>query len=261
MVRSATAQSLPDLSGTAVVITGAGGGIGSGIARQFAAAGAAVVLHYWRSEGEASALVAELGRAGARAVTARADITDPEQCAGLMHRAVEEFGRLDALVNNAGVQPNEPLEGMTAEQWRFVLDTNATGTFLATQAAVDVMRATGGGSITQIASIEGSHPALAHSHYCASKAAIIMHARTAAIEYGRLGIRVNCVSPGLIHRDGLEEAWPEGVGRWHANAPLGRMGTDTDIGNACVFLASPMASWITAHNLVVDGGMTSSPTW
>jgi 3-oxoacyl-[acyl-carrier protein] reductase len=88
-----------------------------------------------------------------------------------------------------------------------------------------------------------------------------MHARAAAIEYGPLGIRVNTVSPGLIARPGLEEDWPEGVGRWLAAAPLGRLGTGMDVANACLFLASPIASWITGHNLVVDGGMSAHPAW
>jgi NAD(P)-dependent dehydrogenase (short-subunit alcohol dehydrogenase family) len=123
------------------------------------------------------------------------------------------------------------------------------------------MRGAGGGSIIHIASIEGSQPAYGHAHYAASKAAIIMHARAAAIEYGPLGIRVNTVSPGLIARPGLEQDWPEGVGRWLAAAPLGRLGTGMDVANACLFLASPLASWITGHNLVVDGGMSAHPTW
>ncbi|NMR19248.1 SDR family NAD(P)-dependent oxidoreductase [Cellulomonas fimi] len=261
MTRLATPTALPDLRGTVAVITGAGGGIGAGIARQFSAAGAAVVLHYLTSKDQSAALAAELVAAGAEALTVRADITDPEQCVALMQAAVDAYGRLDALVNNSGVQPNEPLEDMTVEQWRAVVDTNVTGTFAATQAAVAVMRHSGGGSVTHIASIEGSHPARAHAHYCASKAAIIMHARTAALEYGAWGIRVNTVSPGLIDREGLAAAWPDGVQRWLANAPLGRMGASTDIGNACVFLASPMAAWITGHDLVVDGGMGASPTW
>ncbi|MGV8885623.1 MAG: SDR family NAD(P)-dependent oxidoreductase [Microbacteriaceae bacterium] len=255
-----TLSHLPDMTGTVTVITGAGGGLGAGIARQFAAAGGAVVLHYLTSADATEELAREIREGGGEAITAQADITDPAQCDALMARAVEQYGRLDNLVNNAGVQPNEMLDGMTVEQWRFVIDSNTTGTFAATQAAVAHMRESGG-SITHIASIEGTHPASAHSHYCASKAAVIMHARTAALEYGSLGIRVNTVSPGLINREGLAEAWPDGVERWQRNAPLGRLGSNQDIGNACVFLASPMASWITGTDLIVDGGMSASPTW
>lgn len=254
-------RTLPDLNGMTALVTGASGGIGGGIARQFAAARADLVLHYHTNRAPAEALAGELTSIGARVVTAQADITDPEQCARLVAAAVDAFGRLDALVNNSGVQPVQPLPGMTVSDWRAVVDTNLHGTFTCTQAAVEVMRSNGGGSITHVASIEGSHPALSHAHYCASKAAILMHARSAALEYGPLGIRVNTVSPGLIDREGLAAAWPDGVRRWRQAAPLGRLGRPTDIGNACVFLASSMAEWITGQDVVVDGGVSVHPTW
>jgi 3-oxoacyl-[acyl-carrier protein] reductase len=135
--------------------------------------------------------------------------------------------------------------------------------FACTQAAAEVMRERGGGggTVTHIASIEASAPAALHAHYSASKAAVVMHARSAALEYGPYGIRVNTVSPGLIDREGLAEAWPEGVRRWREAVPTGRLGRPEDVGNACVFLASPLASWVTGHDLVVDGGVTARPTW
>jgi NAD(P)-dependent dehydrogenase (short-subunit alcohol dehydrogenase family) len=255
-----TSDALPDLTGTVAVVTGAAGGIGGGIARRLSAAGADLVLHHRTGHSAAEELARELQGAGGRAVPAQADITDPEACARLVDVAVREFGRLDVLVNNAGVQPVQPLDGMSVADWRAVVDVNLTGTFACTQAAVAVMRDSGG-SVIHIASIEGSQPAFSHAHYSASKAAIRMHARAAALEYGPLGIRVNTVSPGLIDRPGLDEAWPEGVQRWGAAAPLRRMGRPSDIGDACVFLASPMAHWITGHDLVVDGGVSVHPTW
>lgn len=252
---------LPDLSGAVALITGAGGGIGGGIATQFAAAGAAVALHYRTSPEPAKALADSISARGGRAVAVQADITDPAGVAGLIETVVAEFGRIDALVNNAGVQPVQDLVDMSIADWREVVDTNVTGTVAVTQAAAAAMRNTDGGSITHIASIEGSHPARSHAHYCASKAALIMFARSAALEYGTLGIRVNTVSPGLIDRDGLAEAWPDGVRRFVAAAPLGRLGRAADVGNACVFLASPMGSWITGTDLMVDGGVSVHPTW
>jgi 3-oxoacyl-[acyl-carrier protein] reductase len=224
-----------DLSGKVVLVTGAGGGIGAGIALRFEAAGASVVRHRGLEDGDLR--------------------TDAER---VVSSAFATFGRLDAVVNNAGVQPVEPLPDMTVQQWQSVVDTNLTGPFAVTQAAVRYLPA--GGSITHIASIEGTHPAPGHAHYSASKAALIMHARAAALEYGPR-IRVNTVSPGLIARPGIDEQWPEGVARWQAAAPLSRLGTPADIGNACVFLASDLASWITGHDLVVDGGVTARPTW
>ncbi|MFI9816003.1 SDR family NAD(P)-dependent oxidoreductase [Saccharothrix variisporea] len=233
-----------DLSGTTVLVTGASGGIGAGAVRRFAAAGATVVGHAHRAEGD----------------FLRADLTDESACHDLVAEAVRRTGGLDAVVNCAGVQPDQDLDGMTVADWRAVVDTNVVSAFAVTQAAARVMRGTGG-SITHIASIQGTQPAAGHAHYCASKAAVIMHARSAALEYGRFGIRVNTVSPGLVDRPGLADAWPEGVARWQAAAPLGRLGTPEDVGDACVFLASPFARWITGHDLVVDGGVGARPTW
>ncbi len=251
-----------DLSGTVAVVTGAGGSVGSGIARAFAAAGAAVVVHYRSSAEPAGAVVRDIIAGGGRALAAQCDITDPEGCPGLMAAAIEAFDRLDAVVANAGVQPVAELATMSVPQWREVVDTNLTGSFATVQAAASVMRERGdGGAIILIGSIEGAQPAWSHAHYCASKAAMIHFARTAALEYGRDGIRVNSVSPGLIWRDGLDVDWPDGVARFRRAVPLGRLGRPADVGNACVFLASPMAEWITGQDLMVDGGVSAHPTW
>ncbi|MFE6338451.1 SDR family NAD(P)-dependent oxidoreductase [Streptomyces sp. NPDC057806] len=246
------------LQGQVALITGAGGGIGRGIALRFAEQGAAVALHCRTAVDAARELAAEIGRS----IVLRGDLTVEEEC----HRVVREAaewggGRLTALVNNAGVQPVRDLPGMTADEWRAVLDTNLTSVFACTQAAAEVMRGRGGGSVTHIASVEARMPAQGHAHYAAAKAAVVMHARSAAMEYGRDGIRVNTVSPGLIDRDGLARAWPEGVRRWNAATAVGRLGRPEDVGDACVFLSSPLASWITGHDLVVDGGASARPTW
>jgi len=249
-----------DLSGTVTVVTGAGGGLGGGIARAFATAGAAVVVHYRSSTEPAAAVVADIIAGGGRALSAQCDITDLDGCAGLMAAAVEAFGRLDTVVANAGVYPVAKLATMSVQQWREVIDTNLTGSFTTVQAAASAMSERGGGgSIILIGSIEGTQPAWSHAHYCASKAAVIHFARAAALEYGRDSIRVNSVSPGLIWR--LDLDWPDGVARFQRAAPLGRLGRPVDVGNACVFLASPMAEWITGQDLVVDGGVSAHPTW
>jgi NAD(P)-dependent dehydrogenase (short-subunit alcohol dehydrogenase family) len=251
------------LEGHVALVTGASGGIGRGIALRFAEEGAAVAVHC-RTELDAAVEVARrVRKLGSRAIVLRAELTDEDACRRLVGQAVEwGEGRLTALVNNAGVQPTQELPGMTAADWRAVVDANLSSVFACTQAAAEVMREqAGGGSVTHIASIEATHPAPLHAHYSASKAAVVMHARSAALEYGPYGIRVNTVSPGLIDRAGLEEAWPEGVRRWHAAAPTGRLGRPEDVGDACVFLASRLASWVTGHDLVVDGGVSARPTW
>ncbi len=252
------------LEGQVALVTGAGGGIGRGIATRFAQEGAAVVLHCRTAVRAADEVARRVRESGGRALVLRADLTDEDACRRLVGEATEwGGGRLTALVNNAGVQPTRELSGMTVEEWRAVVDTNLSSVFACTQAAVEVMRgqAGGGGSVTHIASIEATRPAPAHAHYSASKAAVVMHARSAALEYGRFGIRVNTVSPGLVEREGLEEAWPDGVRRWREAVPTGRLGRAEDVGDACVFLASGLASWVTGHDLVVDGGVSARPTW
>ena len=271
---------LPDLSGQRVQVTGASGGIGGGIARRFAAAGARVAVHYRgasaASTDAAFALVEELRQRGGEAVAVRADLSAQGAAALLVAEAARALGGLDGLVNNAGIQPLAPLAETSREEWDEVLGTNLGAVFELSREAAAVMAGPSplpepveaGGSdsrrnrwITHIASIEASRPAPAHAHYAVAKAGLVMHARAAALELGPAGIRVNTVSPGLVDRPGLAEAWPEGVASWIAHAPLGRLATAEDIGDACVLLASPAASFITGQDLAVDGGMLATPGW
>lgn len=268
---------LPDLTGQRVLVTGASGGIGSGIARCFAHAGAQVAVHYRGSAEAAFELVAELREHGTEAVAVRADLADPGAAEQLVNEAAMLLGGLDGLVNNAGIQPLATLAETSRGEWDDVLGTNLGAVFELTRAAAEIMDdgsgfddGSDGGSdpdrnrnlwITHIASIEASRPAPAHGHYAVAKAGLVMHARAAALELGAAGIRVNTVSPGLIDRPGLAEAWPEGVSSWQARAPLGRLGTATDVGNACVLLASEAAIFITGQDLAVDGGMLATPGW
>lgn len=259
MTSLAAPRDLIDLTGTVTVVTGAGGGIGGGIARRFAAAGSSVVLHHRSSAAAVEQLAGELSTPS---VTVAADLTEPDGPRRMLEQAVEAFGEVHALINNAGAQPLSPLVDVDDGEWQEVLDVNVTAVHRCTQAFARHRReAGGGGAIVDIASIEGHNPAPAHGHYASSKAAVRMHARAAAMELGPDGIRVNVVSPGLIHRDGIEQAWPDGVERWRAAAPLERLGTPEDVGDACVFLASPLARWVTGAELVVDGGVLARPTW
>jgi len=244
---------LLDFTGRTVLVTGASGGLGAGIARVFAEAGATVVLHYRSEPGRAQVVRSVLPGPG-RHVCLQADGADESSVA----RCVEETARIAgeagiaALVNNAGIYPTAPLLDLDLAAWREVVGADLDSTHLFTRAAARFMRP--GSAIVNIASVEGLRPVRSHAHYSAAKAAVIRYGEAAALELAPLGIRVNTVSPGLVDRPGLAAAWPSGYQRFIASAPLGRAGAPEEVGRACLFLASKAASWITGANLVIDGG-------
>lgn len=245
-----------DLNGHVALVTGGSGGIGSGIVDRFVAAGATVAVGYHSATAGVGALTARSG-----VTSYQVDLTSDRAAEDLVATVAERHGRLDAVVNAAGLQPVTALTEISAEEFRSVLDADLTAAHLLTRAAADALAEHAGGSVTHIASIEAAQPARGHAHYGAAKAGLVAYARAAAREYGPRGVRVNTVSPGLVYREGIEEQWPEGVRRWRAAAPLGRLGRPEDIADACLYLASPLASWVTGHDLVVDGGVSTVPTW
>ncbi|KKC32241.1 SDR family NAD(P)-dependent oxidoreductase [Devosia psychrophila] len=242
-----------DFTGQVVLVTGASGGLGQAIARAFAAAGAKVGVHYHANRAGAEALASEIG-----GIALQADLTREAACIGLVESVRSGLGGLDVIINNAGQQSVAGLTDISGDDFRAMMDANVGGPFALTKA---LAKAGHGGCVVNIASIEALQPATGHSHYATSKAALVMFTRAAALELGPLGIRVNAISPGLIERDGLETAWPEGVARWHASAPLQRLGKPQDVADAALFLASDAARWVTGANLVVDGGVSCTTTW
>jgi len=241
-----------DLSGQVVIVTGASGGIGGTICRVFTTAGARVVGTY--------RFTPPADQDPDLFLAVQAELTDTVAPDLVVSRSIERFGRIDGLINGAASQDLVSLDAMTGARWQQMIDTNMTAVHRLTAAALPALIESRG-SIVHIASIEGSTPAPMHAHYAVTKAALIMHAKAVALEYGVRGVRANSISPGLIGRDGIERDWPEGVQRWQNNAPLGRLGTPTDVANACLFLCSPLASWITGIDLVVDGGVSTNPHW
>lgn len=255
-------QDLFDFSQQTVIVTGAGTGIGAGIALRFAEAGASVMVHYHSNDAGANEVVSKIEDMGGRAVAVQGDLTQRADAERLIARAIEEFGQIHVLVNNAGIYPLHSLLDMSDDEWDSVVDASLRSTYLCTQlAARHMIEGEIAGAIINMATVEAHHPAPMHSHYNAAKAGVVMFTKAAAHELGPHGIRVNVVSPGLIWAEGIETNWPEGVERWQKSAALTRLGQPDDVADACLFFASPAARWVTGAELLVDGGVMTSPSF
>lgn len=249
---------LLDFTGRTAIVTGANGGIGAGIVRRFSEAGANVVVHYRSGKEGAESLARE---SGGKAVAIHGDLTSDKDVEHLMDAAVKRFGRIDVLVNNAARQTHRPLLDLDGAEYDLMQQTNVGGVFRCIKAAALRMKEAGGGAIVNIASISGLETSFGGGAYCPSKAAVIMLTRNAALEFGPLGIRVNAVAPGVIWREGIEQAWPDGVARYNAHVPLKRLGRADDVADACLYLASPAARWVSGTTIVVDGGVHCHPSY
>ena len=243
------------LDGKVAVVTGASSGLGVAFAEALAQAGADVALGARRVERleETKALVEAAGR---RAVAAATDVASPSDCQRLVDTAMETFGRVDVLVNNAGVGTAVPATRETPEQFRDVIDVNLNGCYWMAQACGRVMQP--GSSIVNISSVLGLTTAgLPQAAYSASKAALIGLTRDLAQQWsGRKGIRVNALAPGFFASE-MTDQYPEGnLGSMTPRIPLGRKGDGRELAAALVFLASDAGGYVTGQTLAVDGGMT-----
>jgi 3-oxoacyl-[acyl-carrier protein] reductase len=242
------------IAGRAVVVTGATRGIGKGIARVFAGAGARVLI-VGRDAEAAKATVAELSATGAEASHLLADVSRREDCQRIAAAAAERFGGIDVLCANAGIFPAAPLAEMTDEDIDEVLGTNLRGTILSVQACLPALAASGRGRVILTSSITGPITGFpGWAHYGASKAGQLGFLRTAAIELAASGITINAVLPGNIVTEGLDELGEDYLASMTASIPLRRLGTVEEIGHAALFLATDEAGYITGQTIVVDGG-------
>ena len=246
------------LGGKVALISGGARGMGAAEARFFAREGARVAVGDLLEE-EGARLESEIAEAGGDCIFIRLDVTSEESWANAVELTVSRYGRLDVLVNNAGVYQKARVEDTTLEGWDRVMAINAAGPFLGTKAAVPAMRDSGGGSIVNISSTAGLVGSLHSTAYTASKGAVRLLTKATAVQYAGDGIRANSVHPGPIDTDMLAAVYsdPEERQRRVSRIPMGREGTVDEVAYGVLFLASDESSFMTGSELVIDGGATA----
>lgn len=268
-----TCEARPILKGQTAIVTGASSGIGRGIANALCAAGANVVVNYIGPDTQAAEVVHEATHCGCahrgKAVAHKADVADEAQVAALFDRTIQEFGTVDILINNAGLQQDAALEHMTLAQWRKVIDVNLTGQFLCARQAVREFKRRGvrpkvscsAGKIICVSSVHEVIPWAGHVNYAASKGGVMLMMKSIAQEVAPWRIRVNSICPGAIRTPINRPAWetPEAYNDLMRLIPYKRIGEPEDIARLATWLCSDEADYITGASLFVDGGMTLYP--
>ncbi len=247
------------LQGKVAIITGAATGIGQAIARTMAREGAAVVIDYVGSQQEAAnAVVQGIEQAGGKALALAADVSQQDQVQNLVAQTVAAFGRLDIMVNNAGIEQKHPFLEMPLEVWNKIIAVDLTGPWLGSQAAArQMVKQGGGGRIINISSVHEDLPMPTNAPYCAAKGGLRMLTRTIAVELAPHKITVNNIGPGAVYTpiDADIQANPQIEAQLMAEIPLGRWGQPDEVANLAVFLASDDAAYITGSTYFIDGGM------
>jgi 3-oxoacyl-[acyl-carrier protein] reductase len=246
---------MKDLEGKGVIVTGASRGIGRAIALEAARRGANVAFNYLRSEQPAMALKGEIEAMGVKALAFKADVGDLKSVREMVNAAKSAFGKIDGLVNNAGITRDKLIVMMSEEDWAEVIRTNLTGAYNCARAAIFMMMKAKSGSILNLTSVSGLVGMPGQVNYSAAKAGIIGFTKALAKEVGRLGVRVNALAPGFIETD-MTAAMPrENRDAALAMIPLGRLGTVADVAPMAAFLLSDAAAYITGAVIQVDGGL------
>lgn len=239
------------------LITGASRGIGRAIAVQMARDGFRVVINYREKAAASQEVVEEIIRLGGEAVAVQADVSRAQDALHLVEASLEAMGRVDVLVNNAGISHDQLLLRLTEDDWHHMIETNLSSAFYCCQAAIKPMMKQRFGRIINISSVVGITGNVGQTHYAASKAGLIGLTRSIASEYGKRGITANVIAPGFIATDMTKEMSPDHQKRILEGIAVGRLGNPEDVAGAAAFLASPQASYITGQVIRVDGGMSS----
>jgi glucose 1-dehydrogenase len=257
------------LKGQKAIVTGGSSGIGKGVATALGQAGADVLVNYTTRAEEAEKVAEEVRRCGAHAITSKADVSKEDQVQAMFKRAIEEFGTVDILINNAGLQKDSSIDQMTLAQWQQVLDVNLTGQFLCAREAIREFKRRGvrkevscaAGKIICISSVHEVIPWAGHVNYAASKGGVMLMMKSIAQEVAPHRIRVNSVAPGAIRTPINMQAWdtPEAYKELLKLIPYKRIGEPIEIGRAAVWLASDDSDYIHGATIFVDGGMTLYP--
>ncbi len=250
-----------DLEGRSALVTGASKGVGRGIALELAKAGARVAVNYNSDKEGARETVDAIEASGGQAFAVGGNVSRADDVERMVKETTDRFGRLDALVNNAGVQTWKPLLELTEAEWDHVLGVNLKGAFLCAQRAALSMKDTGGGSIINIGSGSNKWPFPNLVDYSASKGGLENFTKVAAVELGKYNIRVNCVAPGAIEIERTKLESGDYAATWSKLTPLGRIGVPSDVGTVVAFLISDKSNFVTGQTLWVDGGLFTRPVW
>ena len=243
------------LESKVAVVTGGSRGIGRAICQSFAENGCNVAFTYNNSKESAENLVSDLNDLGIKSISYKSDASNYDDSVKLVDNVISDFGKIDILVNNAGIKKDNLLMRMNKEDFDSVINTNLSSVFNLTKASIRTFLKQRSGSIINISSVVGVKGNAGQSNYSASKAGIIGFSKSVALELGSRNIRSNIIAPGFIETDMTDSLSEDVINSWKESIPLKRSGSPSDVGNACVFLASDLSNYITGQVLHVDGGM------